>query len=317
MNPNKDRPVLDLHRLRLLRELHGRGTVHAAAAALGYSPSTVSQQLSVLEREAGTALLERTGRRVRLTPAGHALLRHAVRLLEGVEEAEAELAALAAGRTAGLVRVASFQSAFLSIVAPAIAALAESHPDVRVEAVEAEAEQAIPALQLHAYDVVVGEEYAGQPRPVADGLRRERLLRERINVLLPRTPDRAPALADLSARRWSACQPGTGQHAMHLRVCRELGGFEPDTRYLSDDFAICVAMVRDAGAATLLPDLVLGHGAGTGDLRVVPIDDARVGREVFSLTRAGRTPAVEAVAAALHAAADALPAPAPRRDPPA
>src|SRR5918999_4540397 len=138
--------MLDLRRLRLLREVEARGTIHGAARALDYTPSAVSQQLAVLEREAGVKLLERSGRNVRLTDAGRALVRHAARLLDGVEAAEAELAALAAGRPAGVVRVAAFQSAFLRIVAPAIRRLAATHPDIRVEATEAEVEDAVPAL---------------------------------------------------------------------------------------------------------------------------------------------------------------------------
>src|SRR3954454_19436950 len=140
--------MIDLHRLRLLREVHVRGTLHAAAGALGYSPSAVSQQLTVLEREVGASLLERVGRRLRLTDAGQVLVRHADLLLEGVEAAEAEGAAVAARRLTVTVRVAAFQSAFLRIVAPAIRALAEMHPGIRVEATEAEVELAVPALRL-------------------------------------------------------------------------------------------------------------------------------------------------------------------------
>jgi len=109
--------MLDLRRLRLLRELDARGTVHGVARALDYTPSAVSQQLAVLEREAGVKLLERRGRNVRLTDAGRVLVRHAATLLGGMEAAEAELASVAAGRVAGVVRVSSFQSAFLRIVA--------------------------------------------------------------------------------------------------------------------------------------------------------------------------------------------------------
>src|ERR1700754_533721 len=130
--------MLDLRRLRLLREVDARGTVHAAARALDYTPSAISQQLAVLEREAGAKLLERSGRNVRLTDAGRVLVRHAASLLDGMEAAEAELAEVAAGRPAGVVRVSAFQSAFLRIVAPAMATLARSHPDVRVEATEVE-----------------------------------------------------------------------------------------------------------------------------------------------------------------------------------
>lgn len=299
--------MLDLHRLRLLREVHGRGTVHAVARALGYSPSAVSQQLAVLEREAGTPLLERAGRTLRLTAAGQVLVRHAADLLDQMEAAEAELAAVAAGRVAGVVHVAGFQSAIISIVAPAIRALAGTHPDVRIEATEAEVEQAVPGLRLRQHDLVIGDEYDGEPRAVHADLHRERLLREPIRVVLP--PDHPAArrkrvtMAGLAGTAWAACQPGTGQRGMHVRVCRELGGFEPDVRYSSDDFLILLEMVRTAGAGALLPDLVLAHG-GAG-VAVRPIAEGDVGREVFLVTRASRTPAVAAVAAALHEAAGA------------
>jgi len=300
--------MLDLHRLRLLREVHGRGTVHAAAAALGYSPSAVSQQLAVLEREAGTPLLERTGRNVRLTAAGHVLVTHAIGLLADVEAAEAELATVAAGRPAGVVRVSAFQSALLRIVAPAVRALASTHPDVRVEVAEAEVEAAAPGLRLHQYDLVIGDEYDDQPRPVHADLRRVRLLRERLRLVLP--ADHPAARADrvsitrLDGLAWAACQPGTGQRAMHLRVCRQYGGFEPDVRYSSDDFLILLEMVRTAGAGALLPDLALD--GREGGVAVRPLAEGPLGREVFVLTRHTRTPAVEAVAAALHAAAPTL-----------
>lgn len=298
--------MLDLHRLRLLREVHDRGTVHRAARALGYTPSAISQQLSVLEREAGTPLLERVGRNVRLTAAGQVLVRHASTLLEGVEAAEAELASVAAGRVAGVVRIASFQSAFLRIVAPAIRTLASTHPDVRVEATEAEVEQAAPALRLQQLDVVVGDEYEGQPRAVHADLHREALLREKIRVVLPpghreAAADRVP-IAHLADIPWASCQPGTGHREMQVRVCRELGGFEPDLRYSSDDFLILLELVRTTGAGALLPDLVLGQGA-PGVVVRLPAEGA-VGRDVFLLTRRSQTPAVAAVADALRAAAN-------------
>ncbi|UUW91366.1 LysR family transcriptional regulator [Pimelobacter simplex] len=302
--------MLDLHRLRLLREVHGRGTVHAAARALGYSPSAVSQQLAVLEREAGTALLERTGRNVRLTEAGQVLVRHAIALLEGVEAAEADLATVAAGRAAGVVRVSAFQSATLSLVAPAVRALAASDPDIRVEVVEAEVEQAVPALRLHQYDLAIGDEYDDLPRPVHTDLHRERLLRERLRVVLPADHPEAGStevrLDRLAGLVWAGCQPGTGHRAMQLRACRQYGGFEPDLRYSSDDFLIQLEMVRVAGAGALLPDLVLDErGAG---LAVRALAGAPLGREVYLITRRTRTPAVAAVAAALHAVTARLPA---------
>jgi DNA-binding transcriptional LysR family regulator len=299
--------MLDLRRLKLLRELDARGTIHGAARALDYTPSAISQQLAVLEREAGTKLLERAGRNVRLTDAGHALVRHAATLLDGMEAAEAELAAIAAGRPAGVVRIAAFQSAFLRIVAPALAALAQSHPDVRTEAVEAEVESAVPALRLQQLDAVVGDEYEGQPRAIHRDLAREPLLDEQVQLVLPADHPlarrkRVP-LARLAGAGWAGCQPGTGHREMLIGVCRRLGGFEPDVRYASDDFLILLELARTGGACALLPDLVLGHGAP--DVAVRSMAEGRVGRAVFLLTRRARTPAVEAVAAALRDAAAA------------
>src|SRR4051794_16124042 len=298
--------MIDLHRLRLLREVHVRGTLHAAASALGYTPSAVSQQLSVLERETGTPLLDRVGRRVRLTDAGHVLVRHADLLLEGVEAAEAEVAAVAAGRLTGTVRVAAFQSAFLRVVAPAIRALAEIHPGIRVEATEAEVEGAVPALRLHQLDVLVGDEYEGQPRILHPEFERETVLRERINIVLPAGHPQASAkhigLADLADLPWAACQPGTAHFEMHLRACRQIGRFEPDLRYTSDDFTILLELVRTTGAGALLPDLVAGFDAPGVVVR--PFKSGGVGREVFLLTRRSRTRTVDAVTRLLRSVSE-------------
>lgn len=295
--------MLDLHRLRLLREVHARGTVHAAAKALGYSTSTVSQQLTVLAREVGAPVLERTGRNVQLTAAGQVLVARADALLAELESAEAEVAEVVAGRLACTVRVAAFQSALIRIVAPAVAELAHSHPAIRVEVTEAEVEQATPALRLQQFDVVVGDEYNGHPRPLHDDLNRETLLRERIEVVLPADHPAAQServsMADLAGMQWATCQPGTGHHSMHLRVCRELGGFEPDIRYTSDDFLILLEMARTAGAAALLPELV--HAGEAPRVAVRRLDAGQVERTVYLLTRASSPPAIVAVAKALRA----------------
>jgi DNA-binding transcriptional LysR family regulator len=297
--------MLDLRRLRLLRELDARGTIHGAARALDYTPSAISQQLAVLEREAGTTLLERAGRNVRLTDAGRLLVRHAATLLDGMEAAEAELAGLAKGRPAGVVRVASFQSAFLRMVAPAIATLATTHPDVRVEATEREVEEAVPALRLQQLDAVVGDEYEGLPRPIHADLTRDALVHEEVRLVLPATNElarrRKVPMRALADAEWAACQPGTGHREMLIRACRRLGGFEPDLRHASDDFLILLELVRTTGACALLPDLVLDRGAP--GVAVRSIAEGTIGREVFLITRASRTPAVEAVAQALAAAA--------------
>jgi DNA-binding transcriptional LysR family regulator len=298
--------MLDLRRLRLLRELDARGTVGAAAAALGYTPSAVSQQLAVLEREAGVALLQRAGRNVRLTDAGRVLVVHAAALQDGVEAAEAALAASAA-TVAGSVRIAAFQTAMLHIVTPAIAALAISHPAVRVEVVEAEVEEALGALTQQRVDVLIGDEYGGLPRPRARGLRRETLLREQIRLVLPAAHPlarrRRVPLAALRDAAWAAGRAGTSHREMVVRACRSHGDFEPDLRHASNDLMVLLGLVRRAGAVALLPDLV---GAGADESVVVrDIAGATLPREVFALTRtAGAArPALVAVRSALREAA--------------
>jgi DNA-binding transcriptional LysR family regulator len=190
-------------------------------------------------------------------------------------------------------------------VAPAVGTLATTHPDVRVEATEDEVERAVPALRLRQLDLVIGDEYDGQPQPIHRDLAREPLLREQVRLVLaqdhPLARRRRVPLARLAEAEWAGTQPGTGHREMLIRACRRLGGFEPDPRYSSDDFLILLELVRTAGACALLPDLVLAHGAPGVAVRSPA--EGTIGREVFLITRRARTPAVEAVAAALRAAA--------------
>jgi DNA-binding transcriptional LysR family regulator len=296
--------MLNLRRLRLLRELEVRGSVGAVARALDYTPSAVSQQLRVLEHEAGARLVERAGRGIRLTDAGHVLARHADALLHAAEAAEADLAA--AGTVRGTVRLAGFQSALVRVVAPALADLAGTHPGIRLEVVEEEVETALPELLLQHLDLAIGDEYEGVPRPRHRALARETLLREEVRVVVPRghplAGRRRIPMAALAAEAWASTLPGTGHRAMQLRASRTLGGFEPDIRHASNDFLTLQALVATGEACALLPDLVLDQHR-SGAVRARPIAEGRVEREVFVVTRRARTPAVDAVLAALRRAA--------------
>lgn len=150
--------MLDLRRLRLLRELARRGTIAAVAEAFSFSPSAVSQQLSTLEKETGVRLLEPAGRRVRLTAQAELLVTHAEVLLEEMERAEAALAQ-SLETTVGTLRVAAFQTAVLALVPGALIRLAQKHPQLRVEVTELEPAVATPALVAGEFDIVLGEEY--------------------------------------------------------------------------------------------------------------------------------------------------------------
>jgi DNA-binding transcriptional LysR family regulator len=301
--------MLDLRRLRLLRELAARGTIGAVAEALSYSPSAVSQQLAQLEREAGVPLLERAGRNVRLTAAAQTLVGHTDALLARLEEAESELEANAE-RLTGTLRVAAIQSAGLYLLAPALQRLGAAHPALRVEMTDAEPEDSMPALALGSLDMVLGDEYPFLPRPPDPRLDVEPLLEEHFRVMLHRDHPLAAAggpvpLAALRDEPWAIGKPGTHYAELAIRACRALGGFEPDVRHRSTDLLILLALVAADQAVTLLPDLVR---AGR-EPRVVARDvaEAPLTRTVFSAIRRGsaRRPALRALRAALTDAAAA------------
>jgi DNA-binding transcriptional LysR family regulator len=301
--------MLDLRRLRLLHELRRRGTVSAVAEALSYSPSTVSQQLGVLEREAGTPLFEPAGRRVQLTDAALVLAAHAEQLLAAVERAEADLAAAAAGAVAGVVRVGSFQTASLHLLLPAIVALRESHPGVEVQLVESEPEPALEALRSHQLDLVLADEWTGDPRPRFAGLDREDLFHEPVWIALQAgaAGDGPFDLSRLAEAPWAAGEPGGGMVEMTRRVCNEHGGFEPRIRHHTNELSMLHAFVEHGEAVTLLPEIALA-GAPAGVV-ARPVVGADLGRTVFTAARAGadRRPALAAVRDALRAAAAVRP----------
>jgi DNA-binding transcriptional LysR family regulator len=299
--------MLDLKRLRLLHELHRRGTVGAVADALSYSPSTVSQQLQVLQREAGTTLFEPAGRNLRLTDAALVLVAHAEELLAAVERAEGDLEAAAAGAVAGVVRVGSFQTASLHLLLPVMTALQGEHPGVEIRLVESEPEPALEALRSHQLDLVLADEWTGAPRPRLPGLDREDLFEEPVNVAVPSDHPVAAgdtvALTDLADAHWTTGDPGGGMSELVRRVCNGHGGFEPRIRHHTNELGMLLALVEHGQAVTLLPEIAL-VGAPAG-VTARPIEGIALARTVFTAARTGadRRPALAAVRAALRAAA--------------
>jgi DNA-binding transcriptional LysR family regulator len=308
--------MLDLHRLRLLHELHARGTIAAVAEALQYTPSAVSQQLAVLEREAGLPLLERAGRGVRLTDAALVLVGHADALLEQAELAEADLAA-ASGKVAGRARIASFQSVAFHIALPAMQELTRDAPELRCELVEAEPEQSLPALALGDVDLVLGDEWEHQPHARAPGIQRDDLCRDPVHVVLPedhpagRRHRRAVPLAELAAEAWTTGHRGTAWEEMTARTCRDLGDFDPDIRHRTNDAVISLALVADGQAVALLPQLV--RAEARRGVAVRAIAEGSVHRTIFAATRAADAtrPSVQALLSAVRAVAARLGWPAP------
>jgi len=289
--------MLDLRRLRLLRELARRGTITAVAAALSYSPSAVSQQLTALEKETGVRLLEPAGRRVRLTAQASLLLAHAEVLLEEMERAEAALAR-SLNETAGTLRVAAFQTAVLTLIPPALTHLERQHPALRTEVTELTAEAALPALLAGEFDLVLGEEYPGQPLPRPRETERLDLLTDELRLITPAGWSEQ-SLPSLASRPFVMEPAGTTARQWATAACRQ-AGFEPDARYTTTDLQIHLRLVESGLAAALLPDL---SGAGDRhDVAARPLHD-RPSRQIFTTVRRGSAchPTIHAFMTALKA----------------
>lgn len=303
--------MLDLRRLRLLHELHARGTIAAVADALQFTPSAVSQQLAVLERELGVPLLERAGRGVRLTDAAIVLVRHAEALLERAELAEAELAG-ATGSVGGRGRIASFQSVAICLAVPAMRTLAREAPGLRCELVESEPEQSLPALALGDVDLVLADEWQHQPRSRPAGVDRHDLHDDPVRLLLPEDHPaalrhrHAVPLAELAGDVWTTGHHETGWDEMTNRTCRELAGFDPDIRHRTNDSVISLTIVSHGQAVMLLPELVAPDGHP--GIAVRAIAEGSVHRTIFTATRSAdaKRPSVQALLAAVRGAAAEL-----------
>jgi DNA-binding transcriptional LysR family regulator len=300
--------MLDVRKLRVLREVENRGTIAAAADALQYTPSAVSQQLAALQAEVGVTLLERVGRSVQLTDAGRRLVRHADEILSRLEEAEAELSAGDAVR--GTVRVSAFQTAALALLPRTIAELGERHPDLRVEYTEAEAEEALPLLAGGELDLVIAEEYDYLPRPRDPRLRREELGRDPILVALHEShplarSGRPVPLARLAAEPWCAGRSDTLFADMVLRACRG-AGFEPNVQHRANDLQILLELVAAGHAVSLMPGL--GNPGAIPGVAALPAAGHALGRTIFTSVRRSsvRQPAVEALLGTLQAVAASL-----------
>jgi DNA-binding transcriptional LysR family regulator len=281
--------MLDVRRLRVLREVSLRGSFSAAAQALAYSQSAVSQQIAVLEREAGTRLVERQGRRVRLTDAGQALVRRADAILAELAAAEAELAAIA-GLRGGRVRVSTFASAATALLPAAVAAFRADHPEVQVELSLVEATgEALDGVRAGRADLALLTQPVDQPPP--DQVETHRLLQDPMLVVLPAghplARRRALALADLAGEPWVlGGGPGCSDRDTILRACHA-AGFEPRVTVLfpTDDYNATQGMVAAGAGITLLPRLALA--VPRDGLVVRPLAGGGPSRLVVAAVRGG------------------------------
>ncbi|MFD7577500.1 LysR family transcriptional regulator [Kitasatospora sp. NPDC059803] len=286
--------MLDVRRLRLLRELAHLGTIAAVAEALSFSPSAVSQQLSVLEKEAGVPLLERTGRRVALTPAGRNLVRHAEAVLALLEQAGAELAHARRG-LAGPLRIGTYPSAARAIIPSVLGELAAWHPGLEPMVTEVDPAGVAAALRAGELDVALVHEYDLVPADPEPGLAVTRPVFTEPMYLAARSPG---TVAEQRGAPWIMAPPGTLCHSMAVRAC-EAAGFAPRIRHQIDDFATVLALVAAGQGVALVPQLGAAQPPPGVVLTRLPM--YRRTRAAFR-AGAGSHPAISAFVSALHTA---------------
>ncbi|UNB52881.1 LysR substrate-binding domain-containing protein [Mycolicibacterium sp. YH-1] len=298
--------MLDLHRLRLLRELHRRGTLAAVAQALSYSPSAVSQQLSVLENEAGVTLLERVGRNVRLTGPALTLVEHTEHLFELMERAEAELATSRTGLT-GITRIASFQTVAMTLLPDVLGTAAAEHPGMEVCLSQLEPESALPALLAHDFDLVIAEEYPGLNLVRDSQLNSALLLEDPMYLCVPasRPEWTAGSTSALAEAPWVMEPDGSASRAWVTSLCRE-AGFEPHIRYSADDMILHRTLIARGLAVGFLPGLAVDDAPPEMILHRLARGNAC--RRIYTVTRRGAQahPMIVYLRDALSAAAAAL-----------
>jgi DNA-binding transcriptional LysR family regulator len=302
--------MLDLHRLRLLKEFAERGTIAATATALGYTPSAVSQQLSALEREAGVTLLDRAARSVELTDAGRRLAVHAEIILAQVEAAEADLTA-GERKPSGRVSIAAFPSAAAAF-APSLARNLRAHPGLTLLLRQAAPPEALRRLRAGEVDVALVDDWTGglaDEAPVL--LRSYPLLRDPLVLIVPRDHPLADTAVPVDLRRlretsrWLAAPAGEPTRQAVDRLLESVGG-PPAVPWEFEGLGTILALVARGVGVAAVPRLALASGEGRVAVRDLP--GTAPTRDVCAVVRAAsvRRPTVAVILAALDTGAKSL-----------
>jgi DNA-binding transcriptional LysR family regulator len=289
--------MLDVKRLRILREVANRASFSAAADVLYLSQSAVSQQVATLEREIGMSLLERTSSGPKLTDAGRALVSHADAVINRLDEAERELAAIA-GLEGGRLRLVSFPTASATLVTRAVSTFRDRHPAVELHLGEAEPEDSVPALKCGDFDLALTYDYAFTAEEPDRDLERRLLLEEELQVALPpgHPAIRRPAvkLEELADDDWLTGVSRGSCRAHVIQLC-QAAGFDPKISFESDDYQVLQGLVAAGVGVTLLPELALAGRHPEMELR--PIAPKPPVRRVWAtaLAEGSRAPATDAM----------------------
>ncbi|MFI7634022.1 LysR family transcriptional regulator [Nonomuraea sp. NPDC049400] len=296
--------MLELRRLVLICEFARRGSIAAAAASLGYSPSAVSQQLVALERETGTALIDRTARSAELTDAGRRLVAHAERILSMVEEAESDLSAHA-GTPAGRVVVTAFPTAAVAF-APALARSLRRHTELTLRLGQSRSGRGMREVQSGEVDIALVDDWYGRARD-SESLRVFPLLRDPLVLVVPRKhrladPDVPLDLRELRDEPWMATPDGEPSRLAVDRIFADVGGARP-TPWEFEGLGTILSLVAKGIGIAAVPALALA--AGVRGLAVRHFPGNPVGRDVHAVVRRSSVhrPSVSVTLRAIHVAA--------------
>jgi molybdate transport repressor ModE-like protein len=301
--------VIDVHRLRILREVSERGSFAKAAASLRLTPSAVSQQVAALERALGRPVVERSTRGVTLTESGRVLVEAAETVAAELAAAQERIERLADGHT-GRLSVATFTSGGQALLPPALIALNAAHPEVELTVTEAEPDDAAQLLREGRADLALTYHFGHAP--AVPGLTLTPLMNERFWLVLPRghrlAKRRSIAVADLAEERWI---DGCGAAGAPLARGSQMAGFAPDVVCTSTDYLFTQSLVEAGVGVALIPRIALAtHRPG---LAFIALDHPRPTRHIGVLTarRKWPQPLVDALSRALRDAVETI-APDPR-----
>ncbi|WP_421742155.1 LysR family transcriptional regulator [Cellulomonas sp.] len=277
---------MDPRGLETLRAVGTQGGVTAAAAVLHVTPSAVSQQVALLQREVGVPLTERVGRGVRLTPAGEALAAAAVDVAVALERARAACDEFVA-RPQGVVRVSAFQSG-AQLLLPALLTRVASLEGITLECTDEDVAQDDFVALTDRMDVVVAHRPDDGAGWAAQGVLVVPLLREPLDLAVPldhplacRAEVRPEDLRDLS---WIAVREGFPVAGV-LGAVGARSGTAPRILHRVNDFHVVESLVAAGHGVSLLPRYTFGGGA---KVRLVPLAGVRAGRRIDALLRRDR-----------------------------
>lgn len=305
--------MLNVARLKILDEVAHRGSFSAAAEALDYTQSAISQQIAALEGEAGMTLLQRHPRGVSLTAAGQTLVGHAEGILARLESAEAALGAIA-GLRGGRLRMASFPTAGATLMPLAIATFRARHPNVELTLAEGEPEQIAPRLRAGELDLALLFEFDGSA--TQQEITRTELLADPLYLALPSdhqlAKKRKLRLEDLREEAWVQTSNASPCARHVVRSCHA-AGFEPNVAFESDDYQTVQGLVAAGVGVALIPELALT--VVREDIAIRALSPHPPVRQVIAATPAGTRllPAAPAMLAVLSEAATRYEALTPRR----